>query len=65
MLIDAHIHLDQYKDVEIPSLLAEVEALIAVSMQLSSCQKTLHLAKVYPKVKAALGFILNSLYWMK
>ncbi|ACA40535.1 hypothetical protein Bsph_3012 [Lysinibacillus sphaericus C3-41] len=39
MLIDAHIHLDQYKDVEIPSLLAEVEALIAVSMQLSSCQR--------------------------
>lgn len=56
MLIDAHIHLDQYKDMEIPSLLAEVEALISVSMQLSSCQKTLHLAKVYPKVKAAFGF---------
>lgn len=56
MLIDAHIHLDQYKDVEIPSLLEEVEALIAVSMQLSSCQNTLNLAKVYPKVKAAFGF---------
>ncbi|KPN97228.1 TatD family hydrolase [Lysinibacillus sp. ZYM-1] len=56
MLIDAHIHLDQYKDGEIPSLLEEVETLIAVSMQLSSCQRTLDIAKTYPKVKAAFGF---------
>jgi len=56
MLIDAHIHLDQYNDGEIPSLLEEVETLIAVSMQLSSCQRTLDTAKTYPKVKAAFGF---------
>ena len=56
MLIDAHIHLDQYQDGEIPSLLEEVETLIAVSMQLSSCQRTLDIAKTYPKVKAAFGF---------
>jgi len=56
MLIDAHIHLDQYNDGEIPSLLEEVETLIAVSMQLSSCQRTLDIAKTYPKVKAAFGF---------
>lgn len=62
MLIDAHIHLDQYTDEEIPSLLEEVKAVIAVSMQLSSCERTLRLANSYQQVKAALAFILNSLY---
>ncbi|MEK5232135.1 TatD family hydrolase [Lysinibacillus sp. FSL K6-0232] len=56
MLIDAHIHLEQYKDEEIPSLLDEVDAVIAVSMELSSCQRTHQLAKMYSKVKAAFGF---------
>ncbi|EKU42431.1 TatD-related deoxyribonuclease [Lysinibacillus fusiformis ZB2] len=56
MLIDAHIHLDQYTDEEIPSLLEEVKAVIAVSMQLSSCERTLRLSKSYQQVKAAFGF---------
>lgn len=56
MLIDAHIHLDQYKEHEIPTLLEEAEHVIAVSMNLSSCEKTWKLAKTYTKVKAAFGF---------
>lgn len=56
MLIDAHIHLDQYTDEEIPSLLEEVKAVIAVSMQLASCERTLRLANSYQQVKAAFGF---------
>ncbi len=39
MLIDAHIHLDQYQDNEIPSLLGAAEYVIAVSMNLASCEK--------------------------
>ena len=56
MLIDAHIHLEQYNDEEIPLLLEEVDAVIAVSMQLSSCERTLRLSNSYQQVKAAFGF---------
>ncbi|UPW81353.1 TatD family hydrolase [Lysinibacillus sp. Ag94] len=56
MLIDAHIHLDQYKEHDIPTLLEEAEHVIAVSMNLSSSEKTWKLAKTYAKVKAAFGF---------
>ncbi|MGE7689895.1 TatD family hydrolase [Lysinibacillus sp. NPDC097214] len=56
MLIDAHIHLDQYKENDIPTLLEEAEHVIAVSMNLPSCEKTLKLSKAYAKVKAAFGF---------
>jgi len=45
MLIDAHIHLDQYQDNDIPSLLEEAEYVIAVSMNLASCEKTWMLSK--------------------
>lgn len=56
MLIDAHIHLDQYRENDIPPLLEEAEYVIAVSINLPSCEKTLNLSKVYVKVKAAFGF---------
>lgn len=56
MLIDAHIHLDQYKDEEIPTLLEDADFVIAVSMHLTSCQRTLHLSNSYPQVKVAFGF---------
>ncbi|MGE7926646.1 TatD family hydrolase [Lysinibacillus xylanilyticus] len=56
MLIDAHIHLDQYAENEIPALLEEAEHVIAVSMNLPSCKKSLKLSKAYAKVKAAFGF---------
>lgn len=56
MLIDAHIHLDQYKENDIPTLLEEAKHVIAVSMNLPSCEKTLKLSKDYAKVKAAFGF---------
>jgi TatD DNase family protein len=57
-VIDTHIHLDQYKDVEISEIVndASTEALIAVSMDLPSRQKNLALSKTYPKVKAAFGY---------
>lgn len=56
MLIDAHIHLEQYKESAIPALLEEADHVIAVSMNLPSCEKTLKLWKTYAKVKAAFGF---------
>lgn len=39
MLIDAHIHLDQYKEEEVPLLLEEAQYVIAVSMDLQSSKK--------------------------
>ncbi|QPQ37542.1 TatD family hydrolase [Lysinibacillus sp. JNUCC-52] len=56
MLIDAHIHLDQYKEEEVPLLLDEAQYVIAVSTDLQSCEKTLKLSKTYAKVKPAYGF---------
>lgn len=56
MLIDAHIHLDQYQEEEVPLLLDEAQTVIAVSTDLQSCEKTLKLSRAYAKVKAAYGF---------
>ncbi|GGA31195.1 TatD family hydrolase [Paenibacillus physcomitrellae] len=61
-MLDAHIHLDQYSDGEIDSMLAEAErdalqGLVAVSMNLESCQRTEKLAARYPAlVKPAYGY---------
>ncbi|MGE7093751.1 TatD family hydrolase [Lysinibacillus sp. NPDC048646] len=56
MLIDAHIHLDQYQEHEIPLLLEEAKHVIAVSTDLESCKNTFTLSRTYSKVKAAYGF---------
>lgn len=61
-MIDAHIHLEQYEPKaleqmlnELPSM--EIEALIAVSMNLDSCARTQKLAATYPGVvRPAYGF---------
>lgn len=61
-MIDAHIHLEQYEPEvseqllrELPSL--EIEALIAVSMNVDSCIRTQKLAATYPGVvRPAYGF---------
>lgn len=58
-IIDAHIHLDKYEDVEIAEIAAGdsgVEALISVSMNIDSCKKNLLLSEKYPKVKPAFGY---------
>ncbi len=60
-IIDAHIHLDQYTDKEISSMIAHLDDiqcthLIAVSTHLASSQKTLMLANTYPQVRPAFGF---------
>ncbi|WNS41125.1 TatD family hydrolase [Paenibacillus sp. MMS20-IR301] len=61
-MIDAHIHLDQYEDALLPSLLQnlpeqQIEALIAVSMNLTSSMRTRDIAARYPgRVKPAYGF---------
>ncbi|MCM3570832.1 TatD family hydrolase [Neobacillus mesonae] len=57
-LIDAHIHLDQYKEKEIELILedSDVEALLTVSTDLESCKRNFQLANKYPKVKPAFGF---------
>ncbi|MEK4009027.1 TatD family hydrolase [Paenibacillus sp. FSL H3-0333] len=61
-MIDAHIHLDQYEDHIVSSLLEglpeqRIEALIAVSMNLASSKRTRELAAGYPGlVKPAYGF---------
>jgi len=56
MLIDAHIHLDQYREDEVPKILEEAQLVIAVSTDLQSCKKTLTLSQLFPNVKAAYGF---------
>jgi TatD DNase family protein len=60
--IDAHIHLDLYPEAERQLILGElavfaVERVIAVSMNLSSCQANLQLHRQFPnQVLAAFGF---------
>ncbi|MFF2484547.1 TatD family hydrolase [Paenibacillus sp. NPDC058071] len=61
-IIDAHIHLDAYPEEERDRLLeqafaAGVEAVVAVSMELSSCETNRKLAQRYPdRVHPAYGF---------
>lgn len=58
-LVDAHIHLDQYKDDDINHLInhySALHALITVSTDLNSCYRNLELSKNYPQVHAAFGF---------
>ncbi len=60
--IDAHIHLDQYRDSEVRSIIRELprhglNTLIAVSMNRESCQRIESLARTYPGiVKPAYGY---------
>jgi TatD DNase family protein len=58
-MIDAHIHLDQYKEAEIARIMEEsqqIEALISVSFHQESCQRNLQLSQTYKKVNPAFGF---------
>ncbi|WP_428912579.1 TatD family hydrolase [Niallia sp. Krafla_26] len=58
-MIDAHIHLDQYKNDEIEKMLTgsdEIEGLVTVSFDLQSCKRNLQLSNIYQKVKSAFGF---------
>jgi len=58
-MIDAHIHLDHYKDQEIEYMLKDsnwIEALLSVSFDLESCQRNLQLSRKYQKVKPIFGF---------
>ncbi|WP_066319038.1 TatD family hydrolase [Bacillus sp. FJAT-29814] len=58
-MIDSHIHLDKYKDLEITDILAEVdwlEALLSVSTDHQSCRRNLELSRKYQRVKPAFGF---------
>lgn len=54
-MIDAHIHLDQYRDDEISEMVSDVSALISVSTDLISCRRNLELSKRYSAVKPAFG----------
>jgi TatD DNase family protein len=55
-IIDAHIHLDKYKDTELDDIVSDAHSLICVSMDLRSCQRNLHLSEKYSAVHPALGF---------
>lgn len=58
-MIDAHIHLDHYKDEEITDMIGAsplIDALVSVSFDLESCQRNLQLARKYTKVKPAFGY---------
>ncbi|MGG3622420.1 TatD family hydrolase [Bacillus gobiensis] len=58
-IIDAHIHLDQYKEEELTAIFQEaslLEAIVSVSFDLQSCKKNLSLSKAHSKVKPAFGF---------
>ncbi|WP_432353655.1 TatD family hydrolase [Sporosarcina sp. A2] len=60
-LLDAHIHLDMYEEVDRTRLMKELEAmsvnaLIAVSNNLESSYRTLELARLDSRVKPAIGY---------
>ncbi|OIK09728.1 DNAase [Bacillus sp. MUM 116] len=58
-MIDAHIHLDHYKDDEIKLLLEEssmLDSFVSVSFDLESCKRNLQLARGYDRVRPAFGF---------
>ncbi|ASA19439.1 TatD family hydrolase [Paenibacillus donghaensis] len=61
-MIDAHIHLEQYTAEVVAQMMrelpaADVEAVVAVSMNLESCERTRQLAAAYPaQVRPAYGF---------
>ena len=55
-VIDAHIHLDKYLDNEINEIVADAQALVAVSTDLKSCEKNAELSQRYPTVRPAFGF---------
>lgn len=61
-LIDSHIHLDQYQDQVIEQIIQslpeyQIESLITVSMNLSSCQRNEKLSQQYPSVvRPAYGY---------
>ncbi|MBT2755399.1 TatD family hydrolase [Mesobacillus foraminis] len=55
-IIDAHIHLDQYKDQDIERIINDAEAVIAVSTNLESSKRTARLAKNYKQIKPAFGY---------
>jgi len=57
-IIDAHIHFDQYKEVERDRIISApgVAGLISVSTDLPSAKETLALAKRYEEVFPAIGY---------
>lgn len=58
-VMDAHIHLDQYKDDDISYLLSSyssLQAMITVSTNLHSCYRNLELSRKYHQVFAGFGF---------
>ncbi|SDT44376.1 TatD DNase family protein [Paenibacillaceae bacterium GAS479] len=61
-VIETHIHLEKYTEAEARTMLAEsrlggVGAVVAVSMDLASCERTRRLAMDYP------GFVLPAYGW--
>ncbi|WP_163581867.1 TatD family hydrolase [Gracilibacillus saliphilus] len=57
-MIDAHIHLDWYQPAEQKKMMdtLDVAGMIAVSSNLTSCEKVLELAEQYPTVYPAFGW---------
>ena len=58
-IIDAHIHLDHYKEQDIENILykdEKLEAAIGVSYDLDSCKQNLSLAHQHSKLKPAFGW---------
>ncbi|QLB15143.1 deoxyribonuclease [Mannheimia granulomatis] len=58
MLYDSHIHLDQFSDDEIRSILQtpQLDSLLAVATDLASCKRLLTLKEQFPKLHIAAGF---------
>jgi TatD DNase family protein len=57
-IIDSHIHLDRYADQDIADIcsIPELDSIVTVSWDLSSCKKNLLLAERFSKVKPAFGY---------
>lgn len=58
-MIDAHIHLDHYQDVEISDIIENsplIDLLLSVSFDLESCKRNRTLSRKYSKVRSAFGY---------
>lgn len=55
-MYDSHIHLDQYSDEEIETIVQQVDGVVAVATDLKSSQRLLHIRERFSTVHIAAGF---------
>ena len=54
-IIDAHCHIDWFKNTDLPKIISDVSEVYAVSTSYNSSLKVLKISRTFPTVKVALG----------